>query len=518
MAATAPATSAHDPPASDLYDPDEVFLQNSPLMKPHHPRLEPSPSPPPDVPPPKVSHSPKRGRKKSSNRRGKVRPSQGDAVLIRYLDGGKRPEIADEARKQPLLPLSDEDEESSSGLGIETSDESGDDQDIRSSEMSPDVHPPRPAQPAGPIDPATVPAAVTTASPIDHLQSLATTALAAVTAVSHPADANDRRTSNGDPRIAPRANLPDGLTLNAARDDAREGNKSALAPPFSPYSPQGSHDVYSPRHQVPGQILVHRNCAQSSPTSLSPTGIGELAPIQNSPPRSETSSHDPLPSIELLLDQISPSQDMERRGSQFANSPPSGVPRLGGIPGNHGSPPISPNDPYYRQGLLSPASSMMSQQSHYPSGFSSTGNYRPGIDYIENGNTPGTDISSTAGTQGSITDRMSIDNMTNPAMGAFVCKVDGCTAPAFSTQYLLNSHANVHSSARPHYCPVKDCPRSEGGKGFKRKNEMIRHGLVHDSPGYVCPFCPDREHKYPRPDNLQRYVGMRRDMTQHDRA
>ncbi|KAH6980498.1 hypothetical protein EDB80DRAFT_783577 [Ilyonectria destructans] len=34
------------------------------------------------------------------------------------------------------------------------------------------------------------------------------------------------------------------------------------------------------------------------------------------------------------------------------------------------------------------------------------------------------------------------------------------------------------------------CPRAEGGKGFKRKNEMIRHGLVHNSPGYVCPFCP----------------------------
>jgi hypothetical protein len=40
----------------------------------------------------------------------------------------------------------------------------------------------------------------------------------------------------------------------------------------------------------------------------------------------------------------------------------------------------------------------------------------------------------------------------------------------------------------------------------KKKNEMIRHGLIHDSPGYVCPFCPDREHKYPRPDNLQRYI------------
>ncbi len=34
---------------------------------------------------------------------------------------------------------------------------------------------------------------------------------------------------------------------------------------------------------------------------------------------------------------------------------------------------------------------------------------------------------------------------------------------------------------------------------------MIRHSLVHQSPGYICPFCPEREHKYPRPENLQRY-------------
>ena len=72
-----------------------------------------------------------------------------------------------------------------------------------------------------------------------------------------------------------------------------------------------------------------------------------------------------------------------------------------------------------------------------------------------------------------------------------------------------SSHKNVHSQARPHYCPEPDCPRSEGRKGFKRKNEMIRHGLVHRSPGYVCPFCVGggaggKEHRYPRPDNLQR--------------
>ncbi len=60
------------------------------------------------------------------------------------------------------------------------------------------------------------------------------------------------------------------------------------------------------------------------------------------------------------------------------------------------------------------------------------------------------------------------------------------------------------STDRPFYCPFEGCPRSEAGKGFKRKNELIRHTLVHDSPGYICPFCPDREHKYPRPDNLQR--------------
>ncbi|KAK3297132.1 uncharacterized protein B0H64DRAFT_391423 [Chaetomium fimeti] len=89
---------------------------------------------------------------------------------------------------------------------------------------------------------------------------------------------------------------------------------------------------------------------------------------------------------------------------------------------------------------------------------------------------------------------------------AYKCEFPDCTAPPFQAQYLLNSHANIHSSARPHHCPVDGCPRGQGGKGFKRKNEMIRHRLVHEMPGYVCPFCPDGEQKYPRPDNLQRHV------------
>jgi hypothetical protein len=90
------------------------------------------------------------------------------------------------------------------------------------------------------------------------------------------------------------------------------------------------------------------------------------------------------------------------------------------------------------------------------------------------------------------------------ATPTFICTHPGCTAAPFQTQYLLNSHANVHGPNRPHFCTVKGCPRALGGKGFKRKNEMIRHQLVHDSPGYICPFCADQQHKYPRPDNLQR--------------
>ncbi|OAL49311.1 hypothetical protein IQ07DRAFT_76971 [Pyrenochaeta sp. DS3sAY3a] len=104
-----------------------------------------------------------------------------------------------------------------------------------------------------------------------------------------------------------------------------------------------------------------------------------------------------------------------------------------------------------------------------------------------------------------------------PLVGTFKCDFPNCDAAPFQTQYLLNSHANIHSQSRPHFCPVANCPRGEGGRGFKRKNEMIRHGIVHRSPGYVCPFCPDREHKYPRPDNLQRHVRVHHvDMNEDD--
>jgi len=103
------------------------------------------------------------------------------------------------------------------------------------------------------------------------------------------------------------------------------------------------------------------------------------------------------------------------------------------------------------------------------------------------------------------------DTVSFEVSSLLVSRLAQCRAsPLIFYTDFCSSHTNVHSSNRPHYCPVKDCPRGEGGKGFKRKNEMIRHGLVHQSPGYVCPFCPDREHKYPRPDNLQRCVTLQK--------
>ncbi|KAL5612541.1 hypothetical protein BROUX41_004360 [Berkeleyomyces rouxiae] len=96
-----------------------------------------------------------------------------------------------------------------------------------------------------------------------------------------------------------------------------------------------------------------------------------------------------------------------------------------------------------------------------------------------------------------------------PKQTDFRCHFEGCKTQPFSTQYLLTSHMNVHSSSRPHYCPFPGCPRAEGGEGFKRKNEMVRHSHIHMSPRYVCPFCPDQDRKYPRPDNLQRHVRTR---------
>jgi hypothetical protein len=280
---------------------------------------------------------------------------------------------------------------------------------------------------------------------------------------------------------------------------------------MSPYSP---NSLCSPR-DVGHSMLPTMDLR--SPTTI-PGGKGELPPIQMNSPRSDSNGQTPLPSIKAQLGDLRQLAEnaMDRDGNilhpPFQHSPPATFPRMA-MQRHHGSPPISPAETFHRelpsprhptgQQPLAPAPAPLSSSPPYSSYFQQNGLQRGHPDFPGNNNqTQNGDPGSATGTS---IDRMSIDDLTTTT-GVYICPWANCTAAPFQTQYLLNSHANVHSSARPHFCPVKGCPRSEGGKGFKRKNEMIRHGLVHDSPGYVCPFCPDREHKYPRPDNLQRFV------------
>jgi hypothetical protein len=98
-------------------------------------------------------------------------------------------------------------------------------------------------------------------------------------------------------------------------------------------------------------------------------------------------------------------------------------------------------------------------------------------------------------------DHVKIDDFAIPEIGRYKCLYSGCVASPFPTQH-LNTYTNEHTARRLHYCPAKGCPRSAGRKGFKRRNEMTRHRITHKLPEYICPFCLDREHKYPRPENL----------------
>ncbi|KAI1176333.1 hypothetical protein F4777DRAFT_588050 [Nemania sp. FL0916] len=488
--------SAHDPPANDLYDPDEVLPQRSPLMKPRTLKLKLSPSPP-AFPHPLVSLSPSLAGK-SSNRRHKIQPSQGDAVLISHLDGGRRPEISQEAGYRPLDQFNS-DEECQTDSESDELDESEEEDGIRSNDMSP-IPIARFTKTA--VEPSVSEAAVVP-GPVD-LRSLASNALAAAQAVSKATDVDHLQSPAHEARTPRRVSVIESTTTSRRREmSILNAKQPVLALPLSSYAAHSPPEIHSPPQHTPG-VLMHPNNVHSnnvrSPTSLSSGNHGELAPLQIASPRSESSSHEMLPSIRSQLsEQLNgPPKDLAVRPSpHFAHSPPAALSRLGAMPGNHASPPISPHEVYRNNNspFLSYTSPSNAQSPPGPDyGGGGAKRERSSISQVL---TPPTDR---------IADRMSIDSVTNPQIGQFICSYQGCNAQPFQTQYLLNSHANVHSSARPHYCPVKGCARSEGGKGFKRKNEMIRHGLVHDSPGYVCPFCPDREHKYPRPDNLQRHV------------
>ena len=81
---------------------DYVLHGDTPPLRPTKVNLRPSPSPPPAVPLPQISpeSSPEPPGRERSNR-PKKRPSQGDAVLVSFMDGGNHPDIAYKAGNKP---------------------------------------------------------------------------------------------------------------------------------------------------------------------------------------------------------------------------------------------------------------------------------------------------------------------------------------------------------------------------------------------------------------------------------
>lgn len=461
------------------YDETDTFVsQNSPLMKQLHPKLELSPSPQPELSEPLVSFSPPASGTIPRSNRKKVHPSPGDAVLVAYLDNNRHPEISSTAGVE-VLPDDDEDDDNEFDDGYSTANDSLEGQGIKddsqyksSLEIKSHNH---------------------VAPP--NLQNIATGALHMVS--------SDPVSPTTLPRLT--AEISASTRQLSIHDDV-----PVLGPPRT--NPPGREVRYAPDTEANN----HHRLPQS-PFAVG--GIsGELPPLLMDSPKADFSSHN-LPSISSTLGDIKslrtePPTESDRsphrmHGGAFPRSPPGGIPRLHPVAGTpHVSPPspLSPQEASHRR-FGSPHSLPSAASHHHYFAGNGPVPHRSSVDYSSSGTgeTPSTDQSAStpATSAASVADPMSIDGITNP-VGSYVCNEPGCTAPPFQTPYLLNSHANVHSSERPHYCPVPGCTRGQGGKGFKRKNEMIRHGLVHDSPGYVCPFCPDREHKYPRPDNLQR--------------
>jgi hypothetical protein len=488
-----------------FYDPDDV-LPHSPLLEPIRPNYKPATTPPPFVPTSSSSHSPEsgdseidrargpnienKGRRSRKGKRGKKRrhgPSQGDTVLISYLEPN-RPDIAQEAGQTVLhsdsQPEDEEDDEDDEDMVVVQRTENG----------------------------------------VQHTPSDArSTARAALAVVGDEdlemVDATQDQRSEGK-----KEDLQDAPSTNGVIHNEQEPEPSAaFAKPSPPSSARSGFNIKPPPIVPPPPPPIRTETVQSTDernrdedsTPISPTlakfAIGPsqadpnsiLPAMQKSPPRS-ASTYSPegsqsLPSLQTTLSGLSdpgingihapsPFPQSSGHSPQFVRHPTFSSQTTGPSPGTYSqpspgmSPPGYPSHPsYWRR---PPTEGSMSTPSTYEA---STPASIPGPSPAQSYPTPNVQDH-----------RGSVDGSSTPQLlngplppngpftsSTFKCTYSGCTAAPFQTQYLLNSHANVHSSNRPHFCPVPECPRGPGGKGFKRKNEMIRHGLVHQSPGYI---------------------------------
>lgn len=518
-----------DDPDGDYYDPDEDVRPSSPGLVETQINYKIEETPPPYIPTSSSSssvspardeskdgrqahnasaHLPVKRLKKKRRKKGRTRPSLGDSVLISYLDPNQ-PDIARKAGQEALNSAS----QSEAGDEEVEEDMSGGGNDENKHGRTKEDHHHISAQATElkfTAEEALEDVMMDDPSPE---KPVLLACLAMHEAVNGNMGEHTLRSKDTTQRVSC-ARFNDPEVANASLRSLQPLPLKIVAP-----LSEGDNEV------VDDSITTSPALAKFAITAAEANPESTLPAMQKSSPRS-ASSHSPdgthsLPSIKTALAQIpDPSPVETPNGVSPFSAPSPTVTRSQYIPGNAGlspgvfsqpspasskdmtnmSPPNYPNHPSYWRNTTREGSSTVREGS-----FTTTSPVSvPGVTSVTSYPTS----KDNASPEGGITPQ--ILNGPSSANGpftstAFKCTYAGCTALPFQTQYLLNSHANVHSSSRPHYCPVKTCPRSMGGTGFKRKNEMNRHGLVHDSPGYVCPFCADQQHRYPRPDNLQRY-------------
>ncbi len=373
-------------PSNEYLDPDDVGLHNSPQLKPMKVNLQPSPSPPPSVPLPPVSSdsSPGPPDRKGSNRTTH-RPSQGDAVLIASMAGGKHLDIARDAGDRPLASDNEEGEESVKGTEV----------------------------------------AVTV---VDEVKEEATPEKNGFDLAALAMDVLRQTEKGSSESVREEATLmSSGPKMSTTcRGEPMEGLKRTIPSISNLY-------VGGPSSQPLPDTTKHE--MSGSPAA------GELPPIRQHSPQSALSNgngtvHITLPSISDQLGDINHLAEPATAGdSAFSQSPPARPPpRFSAVPG-HGSPPKSPNDAFRRE-LPSPGqrhfyfnanSHRRLSQTDGPQ-YSSVGDYSS-----SNTETPSTDQSGSTPATMAI-NRMSIDGITNPQIGGFQCTYPGCTAQPFQTQ------------------------------------------------------------------------------------
>ena len=517
--------------AAENYDPEDGLVTNSPPLVAHVVTLKPSPSP--DYDSSSDSSEPEQlppGSK--ARRRPRAQASRGDAVLIGFMGGLNHPELANRAGEE-VLPQSDSepssvDVESASG----PTKQADDPVDFVGSALSlSDTKPVERQKPKSSSE--------TGGGTKPRLPRLQTKKQGGSSSAH---DAPEVHSHDGSENLSPGEISPRAVTDStpgAAVTDAR----SSTSPVSSRSSPsqKPGHRAMSPalrRYTVPSADQTPGDTLPAMQTSP-PTNISRSPGLPRGLPSLHDSGLKPLldggPGKNGLHAQSTPSASSSglspAAGSKMARFPTSPGRSNSAFSPNfaHGQPsPAYSNASPRQAAMMSPPSRPNIQPLAFPPKSASEALTPQSADSCTSGYTCAS--SPLPGGESMEIDRAGrilpplVPHPGPPIInGHFRCKHEGCTAAPFQTQYLLkyalthlflcwqqltddSSHANVHSQSRPHYCPVPTCPRSEGGKGFKRKNEMIRHGLVHESPGYVCPFCPEKEHKYPRPDNLQRLV------------